>query len=149
MKASQRVRLDPVLLDAGPLLTYLTLRYSDWLRASKAQRATLFQDIRSQCPPFDETEQERFRKLIEVSRALTTSHVIVEVTKLREHSALAKARGFREFSLGVLTGGAISETGCSLEELCKEPEYFDLVLRFGVADASLLFVSARGRSACC
>jgi hypothetical protein len=133
----------PVLLDTVPLLTYLAVRYADSISASKAYRDRLFQEIRSQSPPFAEDDQERLGELIEVRGALTTPHVILEATKLREISELAKAEGFRDFSLEVLSSGAISETWCSLEELCKEPEYSALARRFGVADASLLFVSDR------
>lgn len=140
---SRRVLPDPVLLDTGPLLTYLALLYTDSINAAQKYRDTLFRDIRRQGAPFGETEQERFGKLIEMRHALTTPHVILEATKLREHSELARAAGFLEFSLEVLTIGAISEIWSSLEEICKEPEYMDLVRRFGVADASLLFFSAR------
>jgi predicted nucleic acid-binding protein len=69
--------------------------------------------------------------------------VILEATRLREHSELARAESFGDFSLEVLTSGAILEIWCSLDEICKEPKYMDLVRRFGVADASLLFISAR------
>jgi len=69
--------------------------------------------------------------------------VILEAPKLREHSKLARAASFQEFSLEVLTGGAISKIWCSLEGICKEAECMDLVHRFGVTDAGLLFVSAR------
>jgi hypothetical protein len=140
---SRRVRADPVLLDTGPLLTYLALRYADTTKAPKAYRDTLFRDIRNQSERFGATAQEYFLKLIEMRHALTTPHVILEATKLREHSELARAEGFREFSLAVLTGGAISEIWYSLEEIYRESEYMDLARRFGVADASLLFVSAR------
>lgn len=67
----------------------------------------------------------------------------MEATKLRGRSELKRIESFPEFSLKILTSGAISEIGCSLEELCEDREYFDLALRFGVADATLLFVSAR------
>jgi hypothetical protein len=140
---SQRVRPGPVLLDTGPLLTYLALRYADSTNAPKAYRDTLFRDIRKDGQQFGATAQEHFRKLIEMQHALTTPQVILEATKLREYSELAKATGFRDFSLRVLSSGAITETWCSLEEICKEPEYLALARRFGVADASLLFVSAR------
>ena len=69
--------------------------------------------------------------------------MILEAPKLREHSKLARAASFQEFSLEVLTGGAISKIWCSLEGICKEAECMDLVHRFGVTDAGLLFVSAR------
>jgi hypothetical protein len=62
---------------------------------------------------------------------------------MRERSELARVGNFLEFSIGVLFGGSISEIWCSLEDICKEAEFIDLVHRFGVADASLLFVSAR------
>ncbi len=140
---SRRVRPGPLLLDTGPLLTYLALRYADSTKAPKAYTDILFRDIRKHGERFSVTAQEHFRKLIEMRHALTTPHVILEVTKLREHSELARAGGFREFSLAVLTGGAISEIWYSFEEIYRESEYMDLARRFGVADASLLFVSAR------
>jgi hypothetical protein len=118
------------------------VRYADSIEASKAYRNRLFQDIRHG-KPFSEDDQERLGELIEARDALTTPHVILEATKLREYSELARTTGFRDFSLKVLSSGAISETWCSLKELCKEPEYMDLARRFGVADASLLFVSVR------
>jgi hypothetical protein len=140
---SRRERPGPVLLDTGPLLTYLALRYADSTKAPIAYRDKLFRDIRKKGQPFSATAQERFRKLVEIDHALTTPHVILEATKLREYSQLARAVNFPEFSLEVLTSRPISEVWCSLEEICKEPEYIDLVHRFGVADASLLFVSDR------
>jgi hypothetical protein len=140
---SRWVRPGPVLLDTGPLLTYLALRYADSKNAPKGYRDALFRGIRKQPELFSATAQERLRKLIEMGHALTTPHVILEATKLRDHSELAKATGFRDFSTEVLISGAISEIWCSLEEICREPEYMDLVRRFGVADASLFFISAR------
>jgi hypothetical protein len=121
------VRPGPVLLDTGPLLTYPALLYADSINAPQEYRDALFHDIRQQGAPFGETEQERFGKLIEMRHALTTPHVILEATKLREQSELARATSFQEFSLDVLTSGAISEIWCSLEEICKAPKYMDLV----------------------
>jgi hypothetical protein len=140
---SRRVRAGPVLLDTGPLLTYLALCYADSTGTPRADRDALFRYTRKQGPRFSETQQERFGKLIEARHALTTPHVILEATRLREYSELAKVESFREFSHEVLTTGAISEIWFSLEEICKEPKYTDLVRRFGVTDASLLFISAR------
>ena len=140
---SQRVRPGALLLDTGPLLTYLALRYADSTKASKAYADTLFRDIRKQSDRFGATTQERFRELIETRQTLTTPHVILEATRLREHSELVGAEGFSDFSLGILTGGDITEIWWALEEVCEQSEYIDLVHRFGVADASLLFVSAR------
>jgi hypothetical protein len=137
------MRPGPILLDTGPLLTYLTLLYADSINAPKLYRDTLFRDIRRHATPFGEKEQERFGELIEVRRAPVTPHVILEATRMREHSELARVGRFVEFSIEVLFGGTISEISCSLGDICKEPEYIALVHRFGVTDAGLLFVSAR------
>jgi hypothetical protein len=140
---SRRVRPGPVLLDTGPLLTYLALRYADLMDVPSSYRASLFRDIRQRGRRFSETDQERLGKLIETRHALTTPHVILEATRQRKPSELARVERFREVSLAVLTSGAISEIWCSLEEICKQPKYMNLVRRFGVADATLLFISAR------
>src|SRR5690242_8212429 len=127
---SRRVRPDPVLLDTGPLLTYLAMRYSDHTKAPKTYRDTLFWDIRKHGERFSETALERFRKLVESRHALTTPNVILDATNLLEYSESSSADGFLKFSVKVLFGGEISEIWYSLEEICKEAEYIDLVHRF-------------------
>src|SRR4029077_506515 len=109
---SHRMRPGPVLLDSGPLLTYLTLLYADSINAPKLYRDTLFRDIRRHATPFGEREQERFGRLIEDRHALVTPHVILEVTRMREHSELGRVARFLEFSIDVLSGDAISEIWC-------------------------------------
>jgi hypothetical protein len=61
------MRPGPVLLDTGPLLTYLALLYADSINAPELYRDTLFRDIRRDGKAFGEIEQERFAKLIEAA----------------------------------------------------------------------------------
>jgi predicted nucleic acid-binding protein len=121
------------------LLTYLALRYLDSIRAAKPYRDAIFHDIRGEDHPFGEDKQERLDKLMSVGGpALTTAHVMVEVTKMREHSELARASGFGVFSLNLLAGTTITETTYSVGELCKEPMFLDITRRFGLTDAGLI-----------
>jgi hypothetical protein len=144
MKASRQPKRGPVVLDTGPLLTYLALLYLDSIEAKKAYRDALFSDIRGEKRAFGETEQERFGAWMAASRPLlTTAHIMAEVTKLRAYSGLAKAGEFRSFSLDVLAGDTFSETTFSLAELYGEPRYMALTRRFGVTDAGLLLLADR------
>jgi predicted nucleic acid-binding protein len=139
------VKQRPIVVDTGPLLTYLALRYLDDLDASKAERDKIFKDIR-RMGIFTETEQERLR--IELRRPfLTTALVISEVLKLRENSVLRmQAWEFRTHSLKVLTSGNIHEVACPIAEICSQPDLRQLICHFGLTDAGLIFVASRSRA---
>ena len=144
MKAFPQPKRGPVVLDTGPLLTYLALLYLDSIGAKKAYRDALFWEIRGENRAFGETEQERIGFLMEASRPLlTTAPLVAEVTRLREYSGLAKAGDFRAFSLDLLAGDTFLETTFSLAELHREPRYMELTRRFGVTDAGLLLLADR------
>lgn len=133
------------MLDAGPLLTYLGLRYLDSINASKAKRDAIFHDLRPTTMRFAEPEQDRLRNLMRTRRLLATPHVNVEVLKLRKTSHLADERfAFREFSLTLLDK-EIGEETCSIAELSGEPDFRNLVCRFGLTDAALVFIAAKYR----
>ena len=135
----------PIVIDTGPLLTYLALRYLDGSGASKAKRDEILRDIRPRSG-FAETEQERFLQVMK-QPALTTAHVISEALKLRDASALGREKEtFRRNSLAVLTGDTISEIRCPIVEICLEEDFRELICRHGLTDASLIFIASRNRA---
>lgn len=134
----------PIVIDTGPLLTYLAIRYLDSTDASKARRDHVLWEIRGRA--FAETEQERFVELMK-QHILTTAHVISETLKLREKSILSlEKEDFRRNSLEILTGGAVSEISCPITEICQEQDFRQLICRYGLTDAGLIFVAAKNRA---
>jgi hypothetical protein len=130
----------PIVIDAGPLLTYLALQYLNSNDTPKASRDQILREIRPGSP-IDEPEQERLRQLLR-QPAFTTAHVIAEVLKLREKSLLSRIAGeFRRHSLDILIGGAIREVPCPIEEMCREKDFRQLVCDYGIADAGLIFAA--------
>jgi hypothetical protein len=136
---------DKIVLDTGPLLTYLALHYLDRTNADKAHRDAVIRDVRgrSTCR-FTETEEERFRLLPRrFKRLLTTSLVVAEVLRLRGHSLLSRdERGFRELALTKLEG-TVEDIPYSLRDLCAAPDIRDLVCRLGLTDASIMHLAAK------
>lgn len=134
----------PIVIDTGPLLTYLAIRYLDSTDAPKARRDHVLGEIRGRA--FAETEQERFLELMK-QRMLTTAHVISEALNLREASALSREKEeFRRNSLGVLIAGALSEISCPIAEICKAADFRELICRCGLTDAGVIFVAAQNRA---
>ena len=79
--------------------------------------------------------------------ALTTAHVISEALKLREASALGREKeAFRRNSLDVLIGDTISEIPCPIMEVCLEEDFRQLICRYGLTDAGLIFVADKNRA---
>ena len=75
---------------------------------------------------------------------LTTAHVLCEVFKLRESSALSRNKeGFTRNSLEVLTGEVVRELPCPIANLCREDDFRELICRDGLTDAGLMFVTAK------
>jgi hypothetical protein len=135
-----------VVLDTGPLLTYLTLHYLD--RTGATDREAIIRDVRSGSRyPFTATEEERFRLLLHrFKRLLTTSPAVAEALRLREYSLLSRDRWrFRELALERLKDGKVEDVHCPLRELCAEEGFRDLICRLGLTDASLIFVAAKER----
>jgi hypothetical protein len=96
---------------------------------------------------FDEAQQDRFLVKLMKQRRLTTAHVISEALKLRGTSALSNdEEEFRSNSLGVLTGGAISGISSPVTEICREEGFRQLICRYGLADAGLIFVASKNRA---
>jgi predicted nucleic acid-binding protein len=112
-------------------------------QGAQSQRESVFRDVRKAGATFSVTDQERLKAILTSRRLLTTAHVMVEVTTLREHSQLARLSGFRAFSLEFLSKGAISEERCPVTELCAQPEFLELACRLGLTDAGLVFVATR------
>jgi hypothetical protein len=129
---------------SGPLLTYLAIRYLDSMDASKATRNHVLWEIRGRA--FDEVEQERFLELMK-QHTFTTAHVISETLKLRGNSAMSReAEEFRRNSLEVLMGGAITEIACPMAEICKAEDFRQLICRYGLTDAGVVFVASNNRA---
>lgn len=115
----------PIVIDTGPLLTYLAIQYLDSKEAPKAWRDHVLGEIRGRA--FAEAGHERFLELTK-RPLLTTAHVISEALKLRETSALSPEKeDFRRNSLEVLTSGAISEISCPIAEICREEDFRQLI----------------------
>ncbi len=134
----------PIVIDTSPLLTYLAIRYLDSKDAPKARRDQVITEIRGKT--FAATEQERFLELMK-QRTFTTAHVISEVLKLREKSVLSlEKEDFRRNSLDVLTGDTISEIPCPIMEVCQEEDFRQLICRYGLTDAGLIFVADKNRA---
>jgi aspartyl-tRNA synthetase len=134
----------PIVIDTNLLLTYLAIRYLDGNDAPKARRDQVLTEIRGR--PFDETERERFLELIK-QHAFTTAHAISEALNLRVASALSREKEeFRRNSLEVLMGGTISEISCPIAEICKAEDFRQLICRYDLTDAGLIFVAAKSKA---
>lgn len=138
-------RRDSLVLDTGPLFTYLLLHFLNGTGASKARRNALLQEDRSNdSAPFAEIEQDRFRQLLKSRRVLTTTHVVTEAFRLRGYSLLKQVQTqFRNFGLELFTSGAVEEVSCSLREMCTQSGLEDLICRFGPADASVTYLGIK------
>lgn len=133
-----------IVIDTGPLLTYLALRYLDRDDAPQARRNQIFDELR-RAKPFADTEQEHLRHAM--SRAvLTTPHVLTEVFRLRESSILRKLEGFLPCSLDILDQGSIIEVQCPTAELSKDRDFRELICRRGLTDAGLVFIATRRKA---
>jgi hypothetical protein len=146
MSPSSRPGFDAVVLDTGPLLTHLALHYLQKTGADKATRDAVLGDVRRDTrTPFAETEQERFGLLLgRFKRVVTTPHVVAEVLKLRGYSMLSRDEmQFRKLSLELLTSERMEEVPCPLREVCADPDWRDLICRFGLSDAGLIYVATR------
>jgi hypothetical protein len=138
------VQRRPIVIDTGPLLTYLAIRYLNTTEASKARRDHVLGEIRGRA--FDEPEQERLLELMK-QHTFTTAHAISEALNLREASALNRAKTeFRRNSLEVLTSGTMSEIACPVAEICRTEDFRQLICSHGLTDAALIFVAARNRA---
>lgn len=75
---------------------------------------------------------------------LTTAHVISEALKLRGMSVLSQEKEeFRRSSLDVFTHDAISEIPCPIAEICREEDFRQLICRYGLTDAGVIFVASK------
>lgn len=146
MSSARRSSHAKVVLDTGPLLTYLALHYLDQTRADTARRGAVLRDVR-RGKMFTRTEQERFQVLLNGSeRLLTTPHALCEVLKLREYSVLSlDQEEFRRLSLQLLLGGKLEDVSCPLRELCTDDAYRKLICRLGLTDAGLVYLAENER----
>lgn len=128
----------PIVLDTGLLLTYLPLDYLEG--ANKARRDRIFRSIHTNAP-FDETRQEHFAVMLQTrSSILTSSLVIAEALKLRGNTALNEEQvQFRRASLKKLQS-SVTEISVTLQTLMAEEGFSELVVKFGLTDASILWL---------
>jgi hypothetical protein len=124
----------PLVLDSGPLLTYLCLRYLDEIDAKRPQRNQVLSEVRP--VGWDVNQEERFLRYLEAHpRRLTTSHVVAEVLRLRTYSALKRsAEAFRRVALSGLA--FVEERSVLGKDL--DPE---LIVRHGVSDAGVVWLA--------
>lgn len=132
----------PVVLDTGPLLAWLVLRYLNQCGAPKSTRDAFMTALKLREGPLAETEQDYFlQKVGRHSPILTTTYSAAEVIRLRDYSLLKSEKPFFGFRHDVLSGGAITEYPCTLETL-RAAGFWDLVLNHGAADASLAWLAS-------
>jgi hypothetical protein len=134
-----------IIIDTGPLLTYLALRYLDRHNAQKARRDQVFNELLPGIT-FADTEQQHLRRAMS-REVLTTPHVLTEVFKLREPSILKKLEGFLACGLDILGQGRIIEIPCPTAKLCEDRGFRELICRRGLTDAGLVFVAMQQQSA--
>jgi predicted nucleic acid-binding protein len=135
-------RTDTILLDTGPLLTLLAISFLRETDAGEARHRAVLSDIQ---PEWTRVEAARFSEFLALyPRRLTTTHVLTEAFKLRQHSELKQDEyRFRRFVPGELRKADVREVYCSLEDLSSDAESMEWVCRVGLTDAALLFVSRR------
>jgi predicted nucleic acid-binding protein len=132
----------PVVMDTGPMLTWLVLRYLNQCGAPKSTRDAFMTALELREGPLAETEQDYFlQKVGRHSPVLTTTYSAAEVMKLREHSLLKHEEPFFRFRLDLLSCGTITEYPCTLATL-RTAGFWDLVLNHGAADASLAWLAS-------
>ncbi|MGH7247481.1 MAG: hypothetical protein ACREH9_05190 [Pseudomonadota bacterium] len=132
-----------IIVDTGPLLTYLAVEYVRERKLTEASDRMLLRDIRSGMP-FGESEQEVLRDRFRQDAPAATTHVVVEALRFREHSELAKrAEDFRGFCIGLIAKGAVSEVCCTTSEIEAGEGTRQLARRHGITDAGLVFVAMR------
>ena len=128
----------PLIVDTGPLLTYLSLCFLDEIKADKARRDSALDDLRSGVR-WDASKQDRCRNFFQHDKCLTTSHVLVELFRLRERTFLFERKDqFLEFALAQLE--FVEERPVLLKDL--DPS---LVKRYGLADTGLLWIARENK----
>jgi hypothetical protein len=135
---------ESLVVDTGPLLTFLCLRFLDEIHAGNAERDRSLGEIRGGPLP-DRRRQEQMDGFFRASSLLATSHVFVESLRLRDHSYLrSRAEEFRKSSLSSLS--IVEERVVRLADLAKSP-YRELVIYHGLADAGVVWLAERERCA--
>jgi hypothetical protein len=129
-----------ILLDTGPLMTYLVLLFVKAATKPKAVRDALFRELRRE--PFIESTQERMSATFETYTLIATSQSVQEAFTTRKFSELKKIEAiYRRHACSEIEN-RIREVPCSIAELLKEG-YGDLICRHGLPDAALLFAGAK------
>jgi hypothetical protein len=110
----------PIIIDAGPLYTYLAVRYLESIRAEKAKRIAVLERIRDG-RNFTEIQQELLCEAM-TQPVVTTPHVMTEVLRAaRESSPIIRTEDFRDHSIQILVGGSIREEPCPIERpMCRK-----------------------------
>jgi hypothetical protein len=130
-----------LLLDYGPLLTAIVQFYFRD-RAEPERRQAALKDVRPNGRPLAEEQGERVLEFLgHAPRRLTTPHVLTELFKLRAHSELRKIKDFKKSSFDALRKLNIEEKHYAFNLLALKSEFVECVCRFGLTDASLVYVS--------
>ena len=129
----------PLVLDTGPLLTYLTGQYLDFIQPDRATRTNALVEVSGQSG-WDDSKQRAFETLLRLrSRRLITTHVAGEIFHLRKYSFLKRnEQQFRKFVLDRLS--FFEEQGVLIEGLEQE-----LIIQFGPTDAGLIWIARETR----
>jgi hypothetical protein len=130
-----------IVVDSGPLKTYVALCYLDRTNARKAHRDSVFRELRGG-GTFADSQQARLRQALGKS-VITTPHVLVEIFKFREHLSLRQEKEqLRACCLDLISSGKIEEASCPTAELARDESFRQMACRLGIADAGLVFVAA-------
>ena len=126
----------PIILDHGPLLTYLCWLFLDWTDAKDRERSKAVEGLNLKDLNWDADRHLRLHNILKSGTCMTTTLVLHEVLQLRENSYLANDKDrFRRFALDELPKFA---------EICvllKDVGDQDKVVRFGLTDAGLLQIA--------
>jgi hypothetical protein len=128
-----------IVLDTGPLLTYLAVHYIETIKAKISTRDRILQSVRPAGRPFDDSLQNAFTSLCrETRRLLTTSNALTEALKARKNSALYRREDFHDIALSFLAESNIEELPRPARSLIQDTRYRDHTLRLGLTDMGLV-----------
>jgi len=129
-----------LVLNAGPLLTFLCLNFLDEQNATKAERDQALRDVRNG-QASDQRRQDRMGTFFRANTLLTTSHAMFEVFRLREGSYLER-RSHKFLSSALASAALVEERAVLVKDLVDAP-YPDLLLRYGLADGGVVWLATR------
>jgi predicted nucleic acid-binding protein len=126
----------PIILDHGPLLTYLCWLFLDSIDATANQRRDAVRALDLKDLNWDADQHLRLHNILTSQACVTTTLVLHEILQLREYSYLANDKErFRRFGLAELP--KFAEICVPLRDIDEQ----DKVVHFGLTDAGLLQIA--------